>query len=107
MKKKEDALRNSEKTSMTSAQVKFREQRDLILYLFRKQTKLKYREIENLLLDYDIEMSFQQIQKICAKFGDKGEVKEQRKEESVETEDIGWKINEEEGKSDKNGVFGE
>lgn len=69
-KKKETALADSEKTSMTSAQVKFREQRDLMIYLFRKTTNLGYKEIENLMADYDFMMSFQQIQKICAKFGD-------------------------------------
>lgn len=69
-KKKEKALSDSEKTSMSSAQVRFREQRDLMIYLFRKYTKLKYREIENILADYSLMLSFQQISKICNKFGD-------------------------------------
>ena len=68
--KKEEALANSEKTSMSSAQVRFREQRDLIIYLFRKHTKLKYREMENLFADYELAMSFTQISRICSKFGD-------------------------------------
>jgi len=86
-KRKEKALADSEKTSMSSAQVKFREQRDLLIWLFRKYTKLKYKEIENILLDYDFAMSFQQISKICNKFGEikqdldkKGEKEEKNKD---------------------------
>ena len=67
---KEKALADSEKTSMSSAQVKFKEQRDLMIWLFRKYTKLGYKEIENILFDYDFSMSFQQIGKICGKFGE-------------------------------------
>jgi len=69
-KLKEKALSDSEKTSMSSAQVKFREQRDLLIWLFRKYTKLKYKEIENILFDYDFPMSFQQISKVCNRFGE-------------------------------------
>jgi hypothetical protein len=70
LKMKEEALANSEKTSMSSAQVRYKEQRDLILYLLRKNTQLTYQELANLVADYDIMLSFQQIAKICAKFGD-------------------------------------
>ncbi len=87
-KQKEEALANSEKTSMTSAQVRYREQRDLILYLLRKNTKMKYQEISNLLLDYDIEMSFQQVAKICAKFGDTSDKKIEREAEKAEKDQI-------------------
>jgi len=69
-KKKEKALADSEKSSMSSAQVRFREQRDLMIWLFRKYTKLKYKEIENILFDYDFPMSFQQISKVCNRFGE-------------------------------------
>jgi len=69
-KMKEQALADSEKTSMTSAQVRYKEQRDLILYLLRKNTNLTYQELSNYIADYDIMLSFQQIGKICAKFGD-------------------------------------
>lgn len=75
---KEEALANSEKTSMTSAQIRYREQRDLILYLLRKYTDLTYQELSNLIQDYDIELSFTQIGKICAKFGDVVKVKEDK-----------------------------
>jgi len=71
------ALEDTEKSPMSAGQVKYKEQRDLILYLFRKFTKLKYQEISNLLLDYDIEISLAQIGNICSKFGDKS--KEQDK----------------------------
>ena len=67
---KEKALADSEKTSMSSAQVRFREQRDLMIWLFRKYTKLTYRELENVFADYELSMSFQQIGKICSKFGE-------------------------------------
>jgi hypothetical protein len=77
-KLKEDALANSEKTSMSSAQVRYKEQRDLILWLLRKNTKMTYEELSNLILDYNIDISYQQIQKICAKFGDTDKVKEEK-----------------------------
>jgi len=81
--KKEKALADSEKTSMSSAQVRYMEQRDLLIYLFRKYTKLKYREIENILIDYNFALSFQQISKICSKFG---EIKEKDEEKDEKTE---------------------
>lgn len=68
--KKEKALKDSEKTSMTASQVKFREQRDLIIYLLRKTTKLTYRQLQEMLIDYDLDINFSQIAKICSKFGD-------------------------------------
>lgn len=83
-RKKDKALQDSEKTSMNSAQVKFREQRDLLIWLFRKYTKLKYREIENIMTDYDFDMSFQQISKICSKFGD---IKEDKPTKGKETKE--------------------
>ncbi len=84
-KQKEVALSNSEKTSMTSAQVRYREQRDLILYLLRRNTKMSYHEMSNLFLDYDFEITFQQIAKICAKFGDVSDKKLEREAERVES----------------------
>jgi hypothetical protein len=80
---KEEALANSEKTSMTSAQVRYKEQRDLIIYLLRKFTELTYQELSNLIADYDIMISFQQIQKICAKFGDIVKVKDEKEIKDV------------------------
>jgi len=70
LKKKEKALMDSEKTSMTSAQVKFKEQRDLLIFLIRKQLKLSYRQISELLDEYDMTLSYVQVRSICVKFGD-------------------------------------
>ena len=70
LEKKEHALANSEKTSMSSAQVKYKEQRDLMMWLFKKYTKMTYKEFSTLLFDYDFPISLEQISKICAKFGE-------------------------------------
>ena len=68
--KKAKALEDTEKNPMSAGQVRYREQRDLLLYLFRKTTKMKYRDIKTYLDDYDFDISYQQISKICSKFGD-------------------------------------
>ena len=70
-KKKAKALENTEKTPMSAAQVKYRDQRDVFMYLLRKYTGFTYDELSNMLGDYDIEMSNSQIQLVCSKFGDK------------------------------------
>jgi len=82
-KKKEKALMDSEKNPMTAAQVRFREQRDLCIYLLRKTTKMKYRDIDNYFKDYDFDISYVQIRNICARFGDKEEesIKSDEKQE--------------------------
>ena len=41
-KRKMKALEDTEKDPMTSAQVKFRQQRDTCIYLLRKEMKMKY-----------------------------------------------------------------
>ncbi len=87
-KLKEKALQDSEKTSMSSAQVRFKEQRDLILWLFKKYTKLTYQEIETILFEYEFNMSFQQIAKICNKFGDVGAEITKKDKESKNTKKI-------------------
>ena len=69
-KKKMKALEETEKNPMTAGQVKYREQRDIMLYLLRKMTKETYEKLSNMLGDYDLEMSHVQISRICAKFGD-------------------------------------
>ena len=74
-KKKMKALEETEKNPMTAGQVKYREQRDIMLYLIRKMTGLPYEKLSNLFGDYDLEMSHVQIRNICAKFGDKGRQK--------------------------------
>lgn len=71
--KKAKALEEAEKNPMSSAQVRYREQRDIMIYVLRKQMKLSYRNISELLSDYGFEVSYVQIRSICAKFGDKEE----------------------------------
>lgn len=69
-KKKAKALEESEKNPMTAGQVRYRDQRDILIYLMRKNTNLNYKELSNLFLDYDLELSYSQISRICAKYGD-------------------------------------
>lgn len=70
-KNKEKALMDVEHNPMSAGQVKYKEQRDVTLFLLRKLTKLTYREMQNLLNDYDIDFSYRQIRDICFKFGAK------------------------------------
>jgi len=77
-KKKEKALQEAEKSPMTTAQVRFREQRDILIYLLRKNTKLTFRELENLFADYEFEMNHSQISRICIKFGDSGDKEDEK-----------------------------
>jgi hypothetical protein len=70
-KKKEKALMDAEKNPMTGQQVKFKEQRDLLLYILRKNMKLSYRQMEEMLTEYDFAMTYVMIRGICAKFGDR------------------------------------
>lgn len=76
--KKLKALSDTEKSPMSSAQIRYRDQRDIILYLLRKISDLTYEKLSNLLGDYDIEMSYVQISRICAKFGDKEKEKDKK-----------------------------
>lgn len=69
--KKMKALEMAEKNPMTSQQVKYREQRDIMIYVLRKELKMSYRQIETLLSGFDFDISYRQIASICAKFGDK------------------------------------
>lgn len=78
--KKIKALESSEKSPMKSSTVKYREQRNLMLWILRKELKISYRKIENLLNDYDFDVSYRQIASICSKYGDK-EDKEGESEE--------------------------
>ncbi len=87
LENKEKALADSEKTSMSSAQVRYKEQRDLMMWLFRKYTKMTYKEVEQVLFDYDFIISFQQIGKICSKFGDIGVGKAEKSEKVTKTDE--------------------
>ena len=70
-KNKLKALETVGKNPMSAGQVKYREQRDVALFLLRKNLKLTYQKLSNLLSDYDIELDFRQIRNICYKFGEK------------------------------------
>lgn len=70
-KKKIDALMKAEHNPMTGSAVKYREQRDIMIYALRKELKMSYKKIELLLNDYDFDISYAQIRNICSKFGDK------------------------------------
>ncbi len=69
--KKLNALEATEKNPMSAGQVKYREQRNLILYLLRSISKMTYQEMSNMLGEYDLEISHVQVRNICANFGDK------------------------------------
>jgi energy-coupling factor transporter ATP-binding protein EcfA2 len=98
---KEKALSDSEKTSMSSAQVKYREQRDLMLWLFKKYTKMTYQEVEQVISDYDFNISFQQISKICLKFGDYSLVPKEKDIKIEEIAEIDDEIEENDDKIDE------
>ncbi len=70
-KKKMDALEHAEKNPMSPTQVKYMEQRNLMLYILRKELGYTYRKMEELLSEYGNEMSYEAIRKVCLKFGDK------------------------------------
>jgi len=69
-KQKLKALSDTEKNPLTAGQAKFKEQRDLLVYLLRKNTDMTYKDLSNLIADYNISLSYQQIGSICGKFGD-------------------------------------
>ncbi len=100
-KMKEKALADSEQTSMTSAQVRFREQRDLLVWLFRKYTKLTYKEMAEILYGYEFNMSFQQIGKICSKFGELKVDIENKEEKEPKSDELSPKEEESDGKFKK------
>jgi hypothetical protein len=85
--KKLKALELAEKNPMTAQQVKYRQQRNLMIYVLRKELKLPYRKIENLLNDYDFDISYNQIRLICSQFGDKEHEEEKNKGSEGENED--------------------
>jgi len=96
-KKKLEALEITEKTPMSAGQVKYREQRDIIIYALRKTTKMTYEQISNLLGDYDFEMSIAQIGQVCSKFGDKEKLDKEFIEKKTE---VAEEIEQEENSDD-------
>ena len=67
--KKEKALNETSKDPMHSVQIRFKEQRDLLMYLYLKDVGLSARKFEQYLKDYDFDISHVQISKIIGKFG--------------------------------------
>lgn len=70
--KKSRALEDTEKTPMSPGQVKYRDQRDVFIYLFRKYTGLPYQNIADILSQHNMDISLVQLRNVCQKFGDKG-----------------------------------
>jgi hypothetical protein len=89
-KMKNKALQDTEKNPMTATQIKYRNERDICLFLLRKYSRLSYRELQTLLNDYNFEMSYKQISRICGAFGDKDTTNEKiSKEILVKDEELG------------------
>jgi len=84
--KKEKALEETQKNPISAGQFKYKEQRDKILYLFRKHTKKSYQEIEEILLDIDLDLSYVQIRNICIKFGDNQKLEEKKEKLKIKRE---------------------
>ncbi len=70
LKKKEEALKNTEKNPINASSIKYREQRDLCIYLLRKNLKITYKQLSQLFDDNNFGISFVQVRNICNKFGD-------------------------------------
>lgn len=68
--KKLKALEQAEANPMNASVVKYREQRDIMVYALRKNLKMSYRSLALLLDDIGLGVSYRQIATICAKFGD-------------------------------------
>ena len=69
-RKKEKALADSESASMTPAQIRYKNQRNQLIWIFRKFTNKEYKEMEDIFFKYDFEMSRAQIGLICKDFGE-------------------------------------
>jgi len=93
----EDLFRciSGNKKNPPSFNQRYTKQRDEIIFILRQETGKTYRELEKLLKNYNLSMSFAQINRICAKFGeisteeDKKDIKEaekRKKEEENEEE---------------------
>ncbi|MDD4049868.1 MAG: hypothetical protein PHX47_02550 [Candidatus ainarchaeum sp.] len=70
-KKKMKALEKAETNPMTTKGVKYMEQRDISIWILRKELKMSYKKMEELLTHYGFDISYQQIRNICFKLGDK------------------------------------
>lgn len=66
---------------------KFKNERDICLFLLRKSSKLSYREIQTLLKDYNFDISYKQISRVCVAFGDKDDSNEELSKELIVKEE--------------------
>jgi len=78
---------------------KYIQQRDIILNILRVETGKTFNELHVLLKKEGLNMSFQQIGKICSKFGDFSSVSG---EKEVKTDEIVAEVGENEENSAKN-----
>jgi len=86
-KKKMKALESTSQDPMTAGQIKYKEQRDILMWRLRKEMKMTYQEMQNYLEEYDFSINFSQIRNICVKFGDKAEEKAKKEEKPSKTEE--------------------
>jgi hypothetical protein len=86
-KKKAKALEDTEQNPMTAAQVKYREQRDLVIYLYKKNNNITLKEFSSLLSDYGVDLSYNHISEICRKRGLNVEKEDKNKESSLQIEE--------------------
>lgn len=103
--KKAKALEETEKTPMSAGQIKYREQRDILMFILRKKLGYSYQTMEELCMDYGMDISYVAIRNICAKFGDKEQItdKEPKKvEPAAETNDILLESSDNTEESDEN-----
>lgn len=74
-KKKEKALEDTEKSPISAGQAKYKQQRDILLWRLRQETKSTYQELQNYLEDFGFAINYSQIRNICVKFGDNADEK--------------------------------
>jgi len=90
-KKKEQALADSEKSPMTATQVKYKNQRDIVVWRLRKELGMTYQKMAEYLDEFDFGIDYRQIRNICTQFGDKFEKEQEKKilrEKNAEEEEI-------------------
>lgn len=98
-KKKRRALETAHMTPITGKIEKYRNQRNIMIYVLRKKLKMSYKKIESLFKDYEFDMSHAQIRNICAELeGKEIRAEEIKREDEEEQEKINKEFKEEDGK---------
>jgi hypothetical protein len=77
-KLKEEALKESEKNPMSAGQIKYKKQRDILLWRLRKELKMTYQQMQEYLEEYEFSINYSNIRNICVKFGDAAEEKKKK-----------------------------